>query len=390
MQRTQTVEVDPEVAAVLGAATKRRSRAWLVGGALLAVVLAGVGAAAFRSGSAPLYETAEVTRGALVEKVTAVGRLEPMDSVEVGSDLSGKVEAVLVDVNESVTKGQPLARLDPTPFQNAVAQAKAQLASARASLAQAKVTDGAARLDAERTARLLERGAATAVDAEDARIAYDQAIAATAGAEAQVALRKAALTGAEDDLADTVITAPIDGVVTVRLVDPGQTVVSSMSATALFTVASDLKDLKAEVGVDEADVGKVAAAQPARFTVSAWPDRTFDATVTTVDLAPQDEDDVVTYDAELRLRNDDLALRPGLTVTAEIEVGRLDDVLLVPTTALRFEVEAGRDGDDVWVLDGETPRAVPVTVLGTDGLSTAIRGDGLDAGARVIVGREER
>ncbi len=390
MERTQPVDVDPEVAAVLGAAGAHRTRTWLVGGALVAVVLASVGVAALRGGPPPRYETAEVTRGALVEKVTAVGQLEPMDSVEVGSDLSGKVEAVLVDVNQAVTKGQPLARLDPTPFENAVAQAKAQLASARASLSQAKVTEEAARLDAERSARLLERGAATAVDVEDARIAHDQAVASTAAAEAQVALRKAALTEAEDDLADTVITAPIDGVVIVRLVDPGQTVVSSMSATALFTVASDLKDLKAEVGVDEADVGKVVAAQPARFTVSAWPDRTFDAAVATVDLAPQDEDDVVTYDAELRVRNDDRALRPGLTVTAEIEVGRLDDVLLIPTTALRFEVEGGQEGDDVWVLDGEAPRAVPVTVLGTDGLSTAIRADGLDAGARVIVGREER
>lgn len=389
MEPAQAIEADPEVTALLGSAQKHRSRPRLVVGVLLGAALAAGGALALRGRAAPSYTTATVTRGALAEKVTAVGRLEPLNSVEVGSELSGKVDAVLVEVNQTVTKGQMLASLDASPFENAVLQAKAQLASARASLTQAKVTEEGARLDAERNIRLLDHGAATAVDVEDARIARDKAVAARGAADAEVALRAAALARAEQDLRDTVITAPIDGVVTVRLVDPGQTVVSAMSATALFTVASNLKDLKAEVGVDEADVGKVAAGQPARFTVSAWPDRTFAASVETLDLAPQEDKDVVTYDADLRVHNDDLALRPGLTATAEIEVGRLDDVLLVPSTALRFEVEPGHEGDDVWVLEGGKPRAVSVTVLGSDGLSTAILADGLDAGADVIVGRKE-
>lgn len=386
METHSTPTADPEMMAVLGQDRAPRRR-WLLLGALAALALGAVALASRGGRAGPTFDTAEVTRGALVEKVTAVGQLEPTTSVEVGSDLSGKVQAVLVEVNQEVTAGQALARLDPQPFQNAVRQAQAQLAAARGSLEQARVSEDAARLDAERAARLLERGAATGVDLEDARITRDQAIAATASAAAQVALREAGLEEARDDLADTVITSPIDGVVTVRLIDPGQTVVSSMSATALFTIASSLKDLKAEVGVDEADVGRVAAGQPAHFTVSAWPDRAFEARVATLDLAPQDDADVVTYDAELRVQNEDLALRPGLTATAEIEVGRLDDVLLVPAAALRFEVEPGRGGDDVWILDGAAARAVPVTVLGSDGLSIAVEGEGLSAGARVIVGR---
>lgn len=390
MERAEPLEADPEVTALLVPTRSRRWRRWLAGAAILSLALGAAGVAARLAHAPASYQTAEVRRGALVEKVTAVGQLEPIVSVEVGSDLSGKVAEVLVDVNQAVTKGQPLARLDPTPFQNAVAQARAQLASASASLAQARVTRSAAHAEVDRTARLLEHAAATAVELEDARIAVDKAAAAEDAAGAEVALRRAALSRAEQDLADTVITAPIDGVVTVRLVDPGQTVVSAMSATALFKVASDLKAMKAVVGVDEADVGKVAAGQRARFTVSAWPDRAFDASVATLDLAPQDDDEVVTYDAELRIENDDLALRPGLTATAEIEVGRLDDVLLVPSTALRVDLEPGQEGDAVWILDGQEPRRAPVTVLGTDGLSTAIRADAVDVGAPVIVGREAR
>ena len=290
-----------------------------------------------------------------------------------------------MEVNQAVAKGQPLAGLDPAPFENAVAQAEAQLAAARASVAQAKVTEQAARLDAERTGRLLERGAATAVDLEDARVAFSGSgrhrLRGGAGRAAEGGAHRG-----RGDLADTVITSPIDGVVTVRLVDPGQTVVSAMSATALFTVASDLTDLKAEVGVDEADVAKVVADQPARFTVSAWPDRTFTGRVATVDLAPDDEDDVVTYDAELRGRE----RRPRAATRAHRhgrDRGRqVDDVLMIPP-ALRAEPMASMrtagdvEAEDVWVVDGDAPRGRRHGPR-TDGLATAIRADGLDAGMR--------
>ena len=161
---------------------------------------------------------------------------------------------------------------------------------------------------------------------------------------------------------------PLHNTLTQRHVDPGQTVVSSLQATPLFEVASDLAQMEAEVAVDEADIGRVSAGQPATFTVTAWPDRTFNAVVHSVDIAPDPNETVVVYDAELRLNNADLALRPGMTATAEIEVGRLEGVLLVPSAALRYSpkimLQGGRmvgevsgDQPKVWTLKNDTPVA---------------------------------
>lgn len=387
---------DPEVLAVLGKARRGRRGLWIGLGLLAAGVVA---AALSLGGGAPAYETAPVTRGALTQSVTAVGQLAPMRSVEVGSRLSGQVVEVTVDTNARVAAGDVLARLDPTPFALAVTQAKAQVESARAALEQARVGETSKRLVAERTARLLEKGAATAVEAEDARLALEEARAAVASAEATVALRRAALADAEEDLADTVITAPIDGVVTRRSVDDGQTVVSAMSAATLFEIASDLGALKAEVGVDEADVGRVRAGLTGTFTVSAFPDRTFPAEVVAVDLAPADDADVVTYEAELRVENPDGALRPGMTATAVLESGRVDGVLLVPAAALRWRPEraasfgppgmakagGAEEAERVYVLTADGPAERVVTVLGHAGTDAAVRGE-LTTDDVVVVG----
>ncbi len=378
---------DPEALAALRRGRRARLP-WILGGAAVLALLGGLAYALLGGEPEVPWETAPVTRGSLLETVTAVGQLEPVDSVEVGSDLSGKVLSVAASANDRVEQGAVLARLDPEPFENAAAQARATLASSRASLASAEVAERAARLDLERLRRLLPEGAATAVEVEDAELAHQSAAAATRAAQAQVALSSAALARAEDDLADTVITSPIAGVVTRRLVEPGQTVVSAMSATALFEVASDLRALEAVVEVDEADVGRVKADQPATFTVSAWPDRRFQAQVHTVDLAPSEDDSIVTYGAELRLDNADLALRPGMTATAEIEVGRQDDVLLVPPAALRYRppgVAVG-EGEWVFVLEGGAPVAISVALLGTGATQTAVRGEGLDEADSVLIG----
>ncbi len=165
-----------------------------------------------------------------------------------------------------------------------------------------------------------------------------------------------------------------------------------MQATPLFDIASDLGQMLAKVGVDEADIGRVVAGQPARFTVSAWPDRTFDARVYTVDLAPDPTQAVVTYDAELRLENADGALRPGMTATASIEVGRVDDALLVPAQALRYR-PAGLEVPEepaVWRLDGKKPAPVHVHVLGNDGSTAAIEASDLAEGDLVIIGGNGR
>lgn len=387
MEPEDTDEVKPR-AEDLATIEPPRRRGWILGVGIGAVVAAAVAAWALSGSDADPYQTASVERGTLEQWVTAVGQLEPRDSVEIGSDLTGKVLEVLVEENDTVTAGQVLARLDPTTFESAVAQARAQVQSAAASVGQAKVELAWAESERDRTTRLYEKGAATRNAVDEAEQAVLAARASLAVSRASQAQARASLERAELDLEHTVITSPIDGVVLSRMVDPGQTVVSSMSATSLFDVASDLARLEAEVEVDEADVARVAAGQPARFTVSAWPDRTFDATVQTVDLAPIDSESVITYGALLSVDNGDGALRSGMTVTANLLVGTVEDALIVPTTALRYRPEerAPIEGDHVWVDDGGTARAIAVEPVASDGTRTAVVGAELTEDARVIVG----
>ncbi|MEQ1567411.1 MAG: efflux RND transporter periplasmic adaptor subunit [Myxococcota bacterium] len=364
----------------------RRRWRWWVGAAVLAA--AGLGTwAATRTGAEPEWETALVTRGPLVQKVTAVGPLEPLQSVEIGSDLTGTLSEVLVDENATVHKGDVLARLEPDTFENTVQQAEAAARSARAAWNKAAVEQERAVQERERSGRLVERGAATRLELDEATLTARAAAASVAASWAAVQQAEASLARARQDLGDTVITTPIDGVVIHRWVEPGQTVVSSMSATSLFEVATDLRALSVEVEVDEADIGLVQVGQPASFTVSAWPERTFDATVQGVDLAADDAATVVVYGTELRVDNADGALRPGMTVTAEIQVGRIDDALLVPAAAMRYRPQSAAEvpsGDHLWTVAGEQLVATPVRVLGSDGTSVAV--EGVSEGAAVVIG----
>ena len=352
-------------------------------GALLIAMLA-----LFRGGGDDGYDTVALSSGRLVQRVTAVGQLEPVDHVEIGSDLTGQLVEVLVDENDTVAAGAVLARLDPEPFDNAVTQRRASTASAWATARKASVDLERAQQDLARTKRLYDRGAATEVALSEARLTVEAAQAQVDATRASHRQAAALLERAQNDLRDTVIVSPIDGVVIRRMVDEGQTVVSSMSATPLFEVASDLGALMVEVEVDEADVGLVAPDQPARFTVAAWPDRTFDATVVTVDLAASAASSVVVYGTELHVDNTDGALRPGMTATAEIQVGEVADALLVPTVALRYR-PIGIDapsGDHLWTLDDSELVAVPVRLGGSDGATTAVYGEGLRDGLDVVIG----
>lgn len=376
---------DPSLTQLLGTSRRRRTTPLLIGGALLAAVVGGVVWSARTP--TPTWQTAEVTTGDLTETITAVGTLEPRVSVEVGSRLTGQIEAVLVEVNDTVTEGQVLATLEAKTFQTAVERAQASVASARAGLVEAQANAADAERDRARIERLLTKGAAARVDLDDAVTRVQTTAASVTAARAQVTQAVASQQEAEEDQAKAVIRAPIAGVVTRRLVDPGQTVVSAMSATALFEIASDLRDLEVEVDVDEADVPHVAKGQAATFTVPAWAARRFVGSVATVDVAPDEDADVVTYRAVLTVPNDDLALRPGMTVTASVEVARHDAVVLVPSGALRFQpsTEAAADGDGVWVLGGDTLRRVPVEAVASDGGTTAVTG-ALSPGDRVLVG----
>jgi HlyD family secretion protein len=386
----------PDDLRVIGPPARRARWRWVAGGLLGVVALVG-GAAGLAvravSGGGGSYTTEVSVASDLVVEVTAVGTLEPVSTVDIGSDLTGKVARVLVDENAQVAAGELLAEIDRTPFEAAVDEARARVSSAEAAVAKARVELDRATLTRDRTARLVGRGAATEVEATGTRLDADAAQAALDSALADRAQARAALVSADRDLADTEIRSPIDGVVLHRLVEPGQTVVSAMSATSLFEVASDLGALQVDVGVDEADVATVSDGLPVTFTVSAWPDRTFPATVASVDVAPDPDAEVTQYDARLQVDNTERLLRAGMTVTAAIRTRTIEGAVLVPNRALRWRPRSGDgpgatteavEGDGVYVLDGGAPRLVTVTVLGTDGVHTAVRG--LEPGAAVVVG----
>jgi len=398
-QALQTADLPPDVVETLGLGDPgrpRRRRWWAL---VVVLVLAAAGLGAWwllrSDGGRYTWETAQVSRGDLIVEVNAVGTLEPLHSVAVSSDLSGRVAQVAVETNDRVQAGDLLALLDTELLQAQLRQARAQLASARAALAEARVSaDGAATVLA-RTDALHVDGVVADAEQDQARLVRDQAEAGIARAEAQVAQARASVDLASTNLSHAVISAPIGGVVLERRVDPGQTVVSALQAATLFTIAEDLAQMSVDVEVDEADIGRVVEGQAATFTVAAFPDRVFDAIVHKVELAPTPGQQVVTYIACLHLDNAEGLLRPGMTATAKIATERFDDVLLVPTAALRFEhptedlalpeLRDGRKVDRVWVLREDTPEPVELLSSASDGRLARVDEGGLVPGDRVVI-----
>lgn len=397
-----------------------RIRRWLW--SMLAVLLlAGVGLWFFGRGdtaAAPRYATEAVRVGELVVKVSATGNLQPTNQVEVGSELSGIVDRVLVDENDHVKKGQVLARLDLAKLNDAVAKSRASLAATQAQVLQAEATTAEARaaLSRFREVARLSGGKVPSQSEMDAAIAnLKRAEANEASARASVVQARANLQSDETNLAKASIRSPIDGIVLSRKVEPGQTVAASFQAPVLFTLAEDLAKMELQVDVDEADVGQVQVGQKARFTVDAWPGREYDATISRVGYGAQQKDGVVSYLAVLDVDNADLSLRPGMTGTAEITTLTRADALLVPNAALRFspvvaaapqkkasgnlmsmmmprppstrlQTQGKGNGESprVWLLRDGQPVAVEVKTGASNGRYTEIVGGALTAGTPVI------
>ena len=290
-------------------------------------------------GGEATYETEAPHRGELVVHVTATGTLQPINQVDVGSELSGLVRDVFVDFNGVVKKGQELARLDTTRLEAQVLQTEAARDSALARVAQAKASrlEAAAQLARLEHVREMSGGKVPSAAELDAALATAaRARAEVASAEAAAGQARATLSTQRTDLAKTAIRSPIDGIVLKRTVEPGQTVAASLQAPILFTLAEDLTRMELLVSVDEADVAQVAEGQQAAFAVDAWPGEHFSAEVVQVRFGADALEGVVTYGVLLRVDNPERRLRPGMTATAEIEVKRIADALLVPNAALRF------------------------------------------------------
>jgi len=416
---------DEGLAAILegheGGGRRKRRTLWLAIAGLALLLLAGVCAArSGRGSSAARFRTEEATRGDLVVKVTATGKLQPLNKVDVGSEVSGLVESVFVDDNDYVKKGQVLARLDISKLQDSVVNGRATLTSAEAVVLQAKATRQESEANLARLRQVAELSGGkvpskTELDTAEATLA--RAIANQAVADAAVRQCRATLSSAETNLSKASIRSPIDGVVLSRSVEPGQTVAASFQVATLFTLAEDLRQMELEVDVAEADVGQVREGQLATFSVDAYSNRKYEARIRRVSYGSQTTSGVVTYKAVLTVSNDDLTLRPGMTATAEITTIEHKDILLVPNAAVRFTPPAaaappqqggivsrllprpprfatrakssnGKNGKtgtgEVYVLKDGTPAAVPVTIGPSNGRLTEVTSEELSAGTPVI------
>lgn len=304
------------------------------------------------------YTTQDVVKGDLTVTVTATGNLEPRNQVEIGSELSGTVAKVNVDVNDEVKAGQVLAALDTTRLKAQVLQQESSLASAEARVLQAEASAKEARANIARLQKVRELSGNKLPSQQDmdvAEAAVARADGELAAAKAAVAQSRASLETVRTDLGKTELRSPINGVILVRSVEPGQTVAASLQAPVLFIMAEDLKKMELHVSVDEADVGSVQVGQEATFTVDAYPNRRFSAHITQVHFASSNtkassssssssqasatSTGVVTYETVLEVDNPELLLRPGMTATAEIVTTNIEDAVLVPNAALRFSPE---------------------------------------------------
>jgi HlyD family secretion protein len=356
---------------------------WLIAGlaTLLAVAMAGAAWWALAARSPVHYVSAQVTRGAVTRAVTATGTVNPELTIIVGAAVSGVIKEVYCDYNTRVTKGQVCAKIDPRPYQTVVDQNKANLAVAKAQLEKDKANLAYTKTALDRYASLLQTHAVSQEAFDNAKNAYDQAVAQIAYDEATIQQHQATLDAAQVNLDYASIVSPVDGTVVSRNVTMGQTVASSFQTPTLFLIATDLAKMEVDTNVSESDIGGIKPGNNATFTVDAYPKRTFDGTVSQVRQSPQTVQNVVTYDIVVSVDNSDLKLMPGMTAASRIVTDQRVDVIRVPNQALRYAPNglagAAPPGHaQVFVLRDGRPVAVPVaTGLDDDGFTEIVSGE---------------
>jgi HlyD family secretion protein len=312
-------------------------------------------------------------------------------SVNVGTQVSGRITKLFVDYNTSVKKGEIIALIDPALFQAQVDQARANLANARANVDRALATEVDAKRTWDRYKNLFDRNLVAKSQMDTAETSYLTAAASTVAAKTQVDQTAAALSLAETNLFYTKIVSPVDGVVISRSVDVGQTVAASFQTPTLFVIAADLTKMQIDTSVDEADVSNVKVGQDVEFTVDAYPDETFKGKVFQVRNAAVMVQNVVTYDVVVQVDNRDLKLMPGMTAEVSIITSVVRDVIRIPNAALRFRpVEKGKPvgggrGAAVWTLENNQPKRIPVKIGFSDGTYTELVSGDVKEGETVIV-----
>jgi HlyD family secretion protein len=401
----------PKLASMKPRRGLRIGAGWLVGTLVALLVVGGVATAwwASETRSSVRYTAVAVTRGAITRVVTATGTVNPELTIIVGSYVSGVIQELYCDYNTEVKEGQTCAKIDPRPYQSVVDQNKATLAVAKAQLEKDKASLAYAKVTYERNLRLVQSKAVSQDAADNAKNAYDQALAQIAFDQATIEQRQAALDAAQVNLDYTNIISPVKGTVVSRNVTMGQTVAASFQTPTLFLIATDLTRMQVDTNVSESDIGGIQLGDKATFAVDAFPKRVFEGTVTQVRQSPQTVQNVVTYDVVIGVGNSDLALKPGMTAATRIIIDERKDVVRVPVQALRYlpaeaasaaSSQAGAPSQPattvadesgrarIWLLRGGRPVAAEVVVgLDDDNFAEVVEGD-IKPGDSVIIGEQ--
>jgi HlyD family secretion protein len=337
------------------------------------------------------FKTAKITRGDIQAVVTATGTVNPVISVQVGTQVSGRIQYLYVDFNSPVKKGELIAQIDPAIFDAQFQQAKANVLNARANVMKAETSLLDAKRIFNRNKELLAEKVVSQSDFDTAETNRDAAEAQLSAAKAQVALSEAALKYAETNLFYTKIISPVDGIIISRNVDVGQTVAASFQTPTLFLIAQDLTKMQIDTNVSEADIGRVRVGEAVEFAVDAYPDVVFKGTVSQVRNAPITLQNVVTYDVLINVENKDLRLKPGMTANVSIIVATQSGILRIPNAALRFRPAdqkmstTEQKGPGVWIVENEKPKQIKVKTGISDGNNTELVQGELKEGQDVII-----
>lgn len=334
------------------------------------------------------YETRPIERCTITQVVEASGTINPVNTVSVGSTVSGLIENIYVDFNSQVKKGQIMAQIDPRTFEATVQQNEAQINNARANVSKLQAIAEYDRKMYERYKNLYAKNFVAKSELDQMKSTYLSDIAQIRAAQAQINQYQAALKTAQTNLGYTKIIAPVDGTVISREIDVGQPVAASFQAPELFTIAQDLTKMQIEVNVSEADIGKVQTGQEVTYTLDGYPDSIFNGRVTQVRISPTTVSNVVTYTVIVEVKNDDLKLIPGMTANVSIITEKREDVICAPSMALKFTPNT--DGQKyknkgIWVLEKNKPVRKDIETGANDDSSIEITSPNIKEGDLVIV-----
>ncbi len=355
-------------------------------GAIAAVLVLGI--IGFAGSKQVKYQTRHVKRCTITQVVEASGTINPVNTVSVGSTVSGLIKEIYVDYNDVVKKGQILAQIDPANFEATVQQNQAQINNAQANVARLQAIADFDRQQYIRYKNLYAKNFVAKSELDEKYSTYKSDVAQINAAKAQISQYQASLRTAMTNLGYTKIIAPVDGTVISREIDLGSPVAASFQAPELFTIAQDLTNMQIEVSVSEADIGKVEEGQDVTYTIDGYPDQNFKGKVTQVRLSPTTESNVVTYTVIVDVNNEDLKLKPGMTANVSIITDRSENVLCVPNMALKFTPDINGPkykNQGIWVLEKGKPKRIEIKTGANNDSNTEIISDKINEDTQVIM-----